>query len=183
MELTESYTLPVPPQRVWEALADAEILRASIPGCERIEAPGDDAFVLTMSVSLDGVKTRLKGRMRLTEIDAPHACTLLFDVETGAAAGGAGKVMLKLEADGDASTTLSYTAHVPTDAVDGAGGVMRKVAGEFFKRFVAQVTARGNELPTDAPQPPEPSVLHAAVAESAPSGRGEKSQKAWTSKF
>ncbi|HEV3106152.1 MAG TPA: SRPBCC domain-containing protein [Trinickia sp.] len=184
MELTESYTLPLPPQRVWEALFDADNLCASIPGCERIESLGDNAFLLAMSVSFDGVKTDFKGRMRLSVIEASRACTLLLEVESGGTSGGAHKAALRLEADGDAPTTLLYTAHVHTDATDGAGtasAAVHKVASEFFKRFAAQLTALGNGLPIDAPQPAEPSLQRAAAAESAFSGRGQKSWRYWTS--
>ncbi len=48
MQLTESYTLPVPQQRAWEALNDTAILRQSIPGCESIEPDGENAYALTM---------------------------------------------------------------------------------------------------------------------------------------
>lgn len=185
MELTETYTLPVPPQRAWAALNDAEILRASIPGCERIEAEGDNAYSLAVVVPVNGAKARLKGRMSLTEIEAPRACTLLFEVESGGADAGRNRARLRLEADGDAATTLSYTAHARTDAlagVDDAGAVVRKVADEFFKRFAAHLSGSETALPNDAPQPPEPSVQHAAVLQSAPAGKGAKSWKAWTAK-
>ena len=78
--------------------------------------------------------------------------------------------------------------------LDMATGAARKIAGEVFKRFSAQMT--GEDLPAavadaeplasdaaDAPQPPEHSVQTAAVAECAPTGKGQKSWKAWISKF
>lgn len=188
MEMTESYTLPVPPQRAWEALTDAATLRASIPGCEDIQADGENGFFLAMNLTTDGVASRFKGRVRLTEMDAPQARTLVFELDaptTGIANGGQPGARLRLEADGDASSTLLYTARAQmlhTDGKSAAHNVVRKVADEFFKRFAAHVTGRDLALPSDAPQPPEPSLQHAAVAESAPSGKGGKSWKAWTSR-
>ena len=49
MELTETHTLPVSQQRTWEALNDTDVLRASIPGCESIDADGENAYALSMS--------------------------------------------------------------------------------------------------------------------------------------
>ncbi|RKP44369.1 CoxG family protein [Trinickia fusca] len=182
MELTESYTLPVPPQRAWEALTDAAVLRASIPGCERMEANGEHAYALAMDVSLGGVKARFKGHMRMTDIDAPRACTLLFEGEPASV--GSGSAQLRLEPEGSASTTLSCTTQAKVglngpDAASEADGTVRAIADEFVRCFAAHITGEDRE----APQPPEPSVQHAAVAESAPAGRGEKSQKAWTARF
>ena len=188
MELTESYTLPVPPQRAWEALTDAAILRASIPGCENIQAEGENGFVLAMNLTSDGVPARFKARVRLTEVDAPQGRTLVFELDSqvaGAGNGGLPGARLRLEADGDAATTLLYTARSQALHVDGkspAHDAVRKVAGEFFKRFAAHITARDLTLPADAPQPSEPSVQHAVARESAPAGKGGKSWKAWTSR-
>jgi len=45
MESTHSYTLPVPPQRAWDALNDAQVLRASIPGCDHLVADGEEPSI------------------------------------------------------------------------------------------------------------------------------------------
>jgi hypothetical protein len=149
MELTESYTLPVPQQRAWEALNDTEILRASIPGCESIEADGENAYALSMSASVGPVKARFKGRMRLTDIDAPNTYTIVFEGQGGAAGFGKGNARVTLEPESDATTKLSYTAsaqvggklaQIGSRLVDGAA---RKIAGEFFKRFGAQLGGDG----------------------------------------
>jgi hypothetical protein len=187
MELTESYTLPVPPQRAWEALTDAAILRASIPGCEDIQADGENGFFLAMNLTSEGVAARFKGHVRLADEAGPRSRTLVFEIDgpVGAANGGQPAARLRLEADGDASATLLYTARSQALHVDGkspAHEAVRKVADEFFKRFAAQLSARDLTLPADAPQPAEPSLQHAAVSESAPSGKGGKSWKAWTSR-
>jgi carbon monoxide dehydrogenase subunit G len=39
MDLTGRYAIPAPPNSVWGALNDAEILAACIPGRETVEAP------------------------------------------------------------------------------------------------------------------------------------------------
>ncbi|RDU98325.1 CoxG family protein [Trinickia dinghuensis] len=189
MELTESYTLPVPPQRTWEALTDAAILRASIPGCEDIQADGENGFAVAVNPGADGVGSRFRGRVRLTEADTPGARTLLFQLDppaSGAVNGnGPHGARLRLEADGDASSTLLYTAYAQTLHADGtspADDVVRKVADEFFKRFAAHLSAYDKPLPSDAPQAAGPSGQHAAVLESAPAGKGGKSWKAWTSR-
>lgn len=188
MELTESYTLPVSPQRAWEALTDAAILQASIPGCEDIQADGENGFFLAMNLTSDGVAARFKGRVRLAEADTPQSRTLVFEIDApgaGAVNGGQPGARLRLEADGDAASTLLYTARSQALHADGKNpmhGAVRKVADEFFKRFAARLTARDLTLPADAPQPSEPSVQHAAVRESAPTGKGGKSWKAWTSR-
>lgn len=176
MESTHSYTLPVPPQRAWDALSDAQVLRASIPGCDHLVADGEEAFAFAVNTSLDGVKARFTGHMRMIRGEAPHACTLRFESEAGSEAGAVGSAHLELEADGEASTTLSCVARGSTNST---GGAVMKVADEFVRRFAAHVTSDSAGAESDAPLPGDPSVQHAAVAESAPTGKGAKSWKAW----
>jgi carbon monoxide dehydrogenase subunit G len=183
MELTETHTLPVPQQRAWEALNDTEILRACIPGCESIDADGENAYAVAMTASVGPVKARFKGRMNLTEIDAPHTYTIVFEGQGGAAGFSKGSAKVNLEpGDHAESTVLSYSANaqvggklaqIGSRLVDGAA---RKIAGEFFKRFSAQLQgapeAQGNEASEEGEAPAD------ADGES----KGKKSWTAWISK-
>ena len=202
MELTESYTLPVPQWRTWEALNNTEILRAAIPGCESIEADGDNEFEVALSASVGPVKARFKGRMRLTDIDAPHKYTIVFEGQGGGAGFGKGQAQVTLEPEGNESTKLSYVANaqiggklaqIGSRLVDGAA---RKIAGEFFKRFSAQVTgesvdgdgklaAAAQDAKDDDDEDDEDGIVETGREEagaSAHTGKGSKSWKAWISK-
>ena len=192
MELTDTHTLPVSQQRTWDALNDTEILRASIPGCESIEADGENAYAVVLSASVGPVKARFKGRMLLTDIDAPNSYTIVFEGQGGAAGFGKGNTRVTLEPEGDDATRLSYTAtaqvggklaQIGSRLVDGAA---RKIAGEFFKRFGALVSGDG-----DAATDPDDSA--AAAVDAAPQatesneatdpesgGDGTKRKKSWT---
>ncbi|WP_144154888.1 CoxG family protein [Paraburkholderia sp. BCC1885] len=176
MELTESYTLPVSQQRAWEALNDTAILGASIPGCERIEAEGANAFALSMAASVGPVKARFKGRMLLTDIDAPRTYTIVFEGQGGVAGFGSGNAHVTLEPGGAGTTKLTYTASVQMGGrlaqigsrfVDGAAS---RLTGEFFRRFIAQVSGE------DGAQAP------AAPASGDAQTKRKKSWTAWISK-
>jgi carbon monoxide dehydrogenase subunit G len=182
MELTETHTLPVPQQRAWEALNDTEILRACIPGCESIDADGENAYAVAMTASVGPVKARFKGRMNLTDIDAPHTYTIVFEGQGGAAGFSKGSAKVNLEPGDDAeSTVLSYSANaqvggklaqIGSRLVDGAA---RKIAGEFFKRFSAQfrdAEAQGNEASEEGE----------SAADDDGESKGKKSWTAWISK-
>jgi uncharacterized protein len=185
MELTDTQTLPVPQQRAWEALNDTAILRVCIPGCESIDADGENEYAVAMTASVGPVKARFKGRMNLTEIDAPHTYTIVFEGQGGAAGFSKGSAKVNLEPGDDAeSTVLSYSANaqvggklaqIGSRLVDGAA---RKIAAEFFKRFSAQLQgapeAEGNEASAEG----EPLADADADSES----KEKKSWTAWISK-
>ncbi|WP_321785676.1 carbon monoxide dehydrogenase subunit G [Paraburkholderia sp. J94] len=199
MELTETHSLPVPQQRAWEALNDTAILKACIPGCESIEADGENAYAVALTAAVGPVKARFKGRMQLADIDAPRSYTIQFEGQGGAAGFGKGDARVTLEPAGDDATTLSYTAsaqvggklaQIGSRLVDGAA---RKIAAEFFKRFGEQLggnasgdaNAQANE--SAAPGEAANTNTEAASADD-PSASGEETQKrkrswtAWISK-
>jgi uncharacterized protein len=146
MELTETHTLPVPQTRAWEALNDTEILKVCIPGCDSIEADGENVYNVAMTAAVGPVKARFKGRMELTDIDAPHTYTIVFEGQGGAAGFSKGRAQVNLApGDEDGTTRLGYSAsaqvggklaQIGSRLVDGAA---RKIAAEFFKRFSAQL--------------------------------------------
>ncbi|CAG9269224.1 CoxG family protein [Paraburkholderia caribensis] len=187
MELTETYTLPVPQQRAWEALNDTEILRASIPGCDSIEPDGENAYAVALSAAVGPVKARFKGRMELTEIDAPHTYTIVFEGQGGAAGFGKGRTHVTLEPEGDDATKLTYTAtaqvggklaQIGSRLVDGAA---RKLAGEFFRRLGEQLTGGGGEAQAESEDSGD-TASPAGDGEAAAEGSGEepKRKKSWT---
>ena len=187
MELTETHTLPVPQQRAWEALNDTEILRASIPGCDSIEPDGENAYAVALSAAVGPVKARFKGRMELTEIDAPHTYTIVFEGQGGAAGFGKGRTHVTLEPEGDDATTLTYTAtaqvggklaQIGSRLVDGAA---RKLAGEFFRRFGEQLTGGSGDVQAESGDSGD-TASPAGDGEAAAEGSGEepKRKKSWT---
>ncbi|CAE6967046.1 carbon monoxide dehydrogenase subunit G [Paraburkholderia nemoris] len=192
MELSETHTLPVSQQRAWDALNDTDILRACIPGCESIDPDGENAYAVVLSASVGPVKARFKGRMLLTDIEAPNSYTIVFEGQGGAAGFGKGNTHVTLEPEGDTATKLSYTAtaqvggklaQIGSRLVDGAA---RKIAGEFFKRFGAQVG--GDADGETAPDVGDAAAGDAAVqntesneaADTESGGDGTKRKKSWT---
>jgi uncharacterized protein len=180
MELTENHTLPVPQQRAWEALNDTAILKACIPGCESIEADGENAYAVALTAAVGPVKARFKGRMQLADIDAPNSYKIVFEGQGGAAGFGKGDAHVRLEPDGDEATTLTYTAsaqvggklaQIGSRLVDGAA---RKIAAEFFKRFGEQLG--GGEAQAD--------TAEASETEAPGEGEGaedqQKRKRSWT---
>ncbi|NPT41879.1 carbon monoxide dehydrogenase [Paraburkholderia sp. 1N] len=198
MELSETHTLPVSQQRAWDALNDTGILRACIPGCESIDPDGENAYAVVMSAAVGPVKARFKGRMELTDIEAPNTYTIVFEGQGGVAGFGKGNAHVTLEPEGDAATKLTYTAtaqvggklaQIGSRLVDGAA---RKIAGEFFKRFGAQVGGDADGAAT--PDEGVTAVTEAAAqntesdeaADTESGGDGtkrKKSWRAWISKF
>ncbi|MEM5389982.1 carbon monoxide dehydrogenase subunit G [Paraburkholderia phymatum] len=145
MELTGEQILPLPRERVWAALNDPEILKASVPGCESLERVDDNQFQMVMAATVGPIKARFKGKMMLTDLQPPQSYSMTFEGSGGAAGFGKGGAHVDLLADGGGGTRLVYRSHAQVGgrlAQVGArliDGVARKMAEDFFGRFTAAV--------------------------------------------
>jgi carbon monoxide dehydrogenase subunit G len=166
VELTQSRTIAAPPQAVWAALNDPEVLKACIPGCEKLERVSDTEWQAVVATRVGPVQARFNGRVQLADIEPPTAYTLRFDGQGGAAGFASGQARVTL-APADAGTMLSYTvsakvggkiAQLGSRLIDGAAA---KLADDFFNRFAERMAPAPAEIATAAPAVP-PAAARAA---------------------
>ena len=160
-----SRTLAVDRQEAWEALNDPQVLKACIPGCDRIEATGPEQYAIGMSVKIGPVAARFAGKIQLLDVQPPSSYTLKFEGQGGAAGFGKGEARVRLEPR-DAGCELLYTANAQVGGkIAQVGqrlidGVARSMAEDFFKRFEQELQRR---------HPVEPApAANATSAEAAP---------------
>lgn len=120
MDFGGHYRFAAPRQRVWEALNDTAVLKATIPGCSGISWTGESSLELTIAVNFGLIKPTFAGDLTLSNIKPAESYTL-----SGKGRGG----MLGM-AQGAADITLADAADGGTDlrfsAVGGAdGGIMK----------------------------------------------------------
>lgn len=144
MEMSGEQRIPLPQQRVWEALNDPEILKACIPGCESIDRVSDNEYKVAMTAAVGPVKAKFSGKLLLSDLNPPNAYSLAFEGSGGAAGFGKGSAQVALSPDGS-GTLLSYKAsatvggklaQIGSRLID---GVAKKMADDFFIRFNSTV--------------------------------------------
>jgi len=159
MEMTGEHMIPVPQQRVWDALNDPEVLKACIPGCETIERVSDTEYKVALTAAVGPVKAKFNGKLLLGDMNPPNSYALAFEGSGGAAGFGKGGATVVLTPDG-AGTKLVYSAkatvggklaQVGSRLID---GVAAKMASDFFTRFNAQIAPAA--APGEAPAAPAP---------------------------
>lgn len=136
--------IAAPRQRVWAALNDPEILRASIPGCQSLEQEADDRFTATVEVKVGPVGARIKGSVTLADLNPPNGYTLTLQGNGGIAGSvkGSAKVALREDAGG---TLISYevAAQVGGRMAQLGGPIIeataKQLAGKFFSRLSERV--------------------------------------------
>jgi len=148
MDFAGRYVVPAPPETVWAAINDPEILKVCIPGCQSMTKTDPTHFEAAVVLKIGPVKATFRGKVGLEDLDPPRRCVLKGEGQGGVAGFARGEAEVLLEAEGD-GTVLSYTAkanvggklaQIGQRLVDGAA---RQLADEFFAKFAATVRGPG----------------------------------------
>lgn len=163
MKMASEQRVAAPRQKVWEALNDPEILRASIPGCQSLERTAADRFEAVVEVKVGPIGARFKGAVTLTNLDPPNRYTLVLEGNGGIAGTMKGSADVRLlEQDGATVVAYEVDAQVGGRMAQLGGPVIdataKQLAGKFFSRFGECVA-------------PTPKAAAAATAGGAPSLR------------
>lgn len=167
MDMQASRQLAVTQQQAWEALNDPEVLKLCIPGCDKVEATGENQYAISMALKIGPVAARFSGKIKLDDLQPPVSYTLAFEGQGGPAGFGKGHARVALTPNED-GCELAYTVNASVGGkiaqlgqrlVDGTA---KSLAEEFFKRFDDEMrrrfpdTAVGKTI--SEPQQPAPSA-------------------------
>ena len=138
MKVTGTSTLAADRATVYAALNDPAVLVRTIPGCQRLEALGGDAFAMTVAAGVGSIKGVYDGQVRLADHQEPGSFTL--HAQGAGAAGTIGaEVAVTLVDTPGGGTSLTYDADATVGGmIGGVGqrmltGVSKRMADEFFR--------------------------------------------------
>ena len=158
MDITGEYLVPAPQQRVWEALNDPQVLKASIAGCQALEKVSDTEFNAIVTTKVGPVSATFRGNVNLSELDAPNGYTLTGRGQGGAAGFAKMSSRVALLPQGE-QTLLRYTAQAEIGGKLASVGsrlvqaVAPKNADDFFAAFTRQLGGVPEPVPQAALQP------------------------------
>lgn len=146
MKITGQNTIAAPVDKVWEAILDPRVLVATIPGCEQLEATGENAYAMTVSAGVAAIRGTYSGSCTLEDLRQGEGLTMRLK---GAGAPGTidATVLVGFSGAGE-QTELTYDADAVVGGMIGGVGqrmltsVSRRMAAEFFGN-VEKVIANG----------------------------------------
>jgi carbon monoxide dehydrogenase subunit G len=175
MRIAGNATLRAPVATVYDALRDPRVLVRTIPGCERLEQVGEDAYQMTVTAGVASVRGTYAGDVRLTDHRAPHGFVLRAS-GSGAPGTVSADVTVDLTPGADGTTLLSYDADaVVGGMIGGVGqrlltGVAKRTAGEFFAAVDEVLVGGVGEAPSGEVGAPLTGGAKAGAAASADGG-------------
>jgi uncharacterized protein len=143
MQIEGQYTVPGPRERVWALLLDPEGLQKCLPGCERIDAVGENQYEATLKIGIAAVRGTYVGKIQLTDIKPPNSYTMAVEGNdrTGFVRGSA---TLDLEDQGE-NTLVKLHGEAQVGGLIASvgqrmlGGAAKMMLGQFFTRLSDQL--------------------------------------------
>src|SRR5262245_4744145 len=161
MKMQGERLIQAPQQDVWKALNDPVVLKQCIPGCEEMQKVSDNDFSAKVRAKVGPVSLTMMGDVHLSNLNPPVSYRITGQGKGGAAGFAKGGADIRLEDKGGA-TLIAYDvdaqvggklAQIGNRLIDSTA---RKMADDFFSRFVAIVesgeNARGG-VPPDGNAP------------------------------
>lgn len=173
MDIVGQQVIAAPRERVWTALNDPVILKASLPGCESVEQTSPEEFKVVIKVVIGPMRARFKGVLRLSDVQAPSSCLMHFEGQGAPVGFGKGQAQVRLS-DVPGGTQLDYEAKAMVGGSLAQVGsrlldsVVKKMSDDFFKAFQEQL-APAESTPSEEPSaaaPADAQVSAAAVSAS-----------------
>lgn len=158
MRIAGEARLQAPVDKVWDALLDPSVLVRTIPGCERLETTGENAYAMTVTAGVAAIKGTYSGTCMLTDLH-PGESLVLSAQGAGAPGTIAADVKVLFGDNGDGTTQLTYDADAIVGGMIGGVGqrmlssVSKRMAGEFFGNVDGVLNGAAAPVDTTAPVP------------------------------
>ncbi|MEP9348034.1 carbon monoxide dehydrogenase subunit G [Xanthobacter sp. KR7-225] len=142
LEMTGSYDIALPREKVWAALNDPAVLKACIPGCEELERISDTELKALVVAKVGPVKAKFRGKVILSDIDPPAGYRIGGEGEGGVAGFAKGGAVVRLS-EIEGGTRLDYEAEAQIGGKLAqlgqrlVAGTAKKLADDFFRNLAA----------------------------------------------
>ncbi|HEV3013864.1 MAG TPA: SRPBCC domain-containing protein, partial [Actinomycetota bacterium] len=113
MRIAGNATLHAPVEAVYAALQDPRVLVRTIPGCERLEQVGDDAYKVAIKVKVGPMSMTYCGEVEITERDeAAHRAVMKARAKESRGQGTADADVTMALSGANGGTTATLTTDV-----------------------------------------------------------------------
>jgi carbon monoxide dehydrogenase subunit G len=145
MLVKETFRVKAPIQKVWEFLLDPEKIGPCIPGCEKIESLGENAYESTIKVNLPILSITVKCKTTVTEMTAPNHLKSATEGEYDIGSGTFHQeTVIDLREISDNEVEVSYAAD--TNLGGGLAGFAEKIVSSMAtglgERFAKNIRER-----------------------------------------
>lgn len=134
MKLSGSYEFDAPPENVWNALTDPESLAGCIPGCEKLEAAGNDEYKATVTMSVGPISNKFDATVKMVDKNPYESYKLVVEGD-GPSGFVRGESEIKFT-DNNGKTTVNV------ESESSSGGLLARVGQRMIESFAKSMMDR-----------------------------------------
>jgi carbon monoxide dehydrogenase subunit G len=160
MDFQGRYLIPAPPEAVWGALHDPDILASCIPGSQSVTRISETDYEAVAVIKIGPVKARFSGKVNWLDAEPTegftHVGVLSGEGKGGPAGFAKGQSQVQLAVEGE-NTVLTYSAKATVGGKLAQIGqrlidsTAKSIADNFFANFEKLMRAGGKAAEGDAP--------------------------------
>ena len=139
IEITETFTVAAPIDRVWDFLVDPSQVVTCMPGAQLDEVVDAENFLGKVTVKLGAVGASYKGKVKFVRVDR-EAGEVEMSAQGREAGGGTAKAKITSRLEETAEgTTVSFSARVDLTGkiVQVGRGMIQGVSHQLFEQFAS----------------------------------------------
>jgi uncharacterized protein len=169
MELTQTFTVPVPIETAWKALNDPERIAPCMPGAS-LESVAGDSFTGSVKIKLGPIGLSYRGTARFVDVDPATRTVVIEGSGKDAKGNGSASATVTARLTEDAGTTTVATTtdlNITGKPAQFGRGVMNDVANKIVAQFAGNLaTLLTSEEAAPAAAAAEPTQAAVAAATS-----------------
>jgi carbon monoxide dehydrogenase subunit G len=134
LKVEGSYSFEAPRQEVWDALMSPDVLAGCIPGCQRLDAAGEDSYEMVLKVGVAAITGTYKGTVSIVDKVGQESYRMIVEGK-GVAGGVRGEGMVRLTEDG-AGTAVTFEGEARVTGIIARVG--QRLMGNTSKLLINQ---------------------------------------------
>ena len=134
MKLSGSYEFDTAPEKVWQILTDPEALKSCIPGCEKMDALGNNEYAATVTISMGPIRSKFDAKVTMVDLQPFESYKLIVE-GNGPSGFVRGESQIKLTGSGSKTT-------VDVDSDSSSGGLLARVGQRMVESFARSMMDR-----------------------------------------
>ena len=134
MKLSGSYECDTGPEKVWQILTDPEALKSCIPGCEKMDALGNNEYAATVTISMGPIRRKFDAKVTMVDLHPFESYKLIVE-GNGPSGFVRGESQIKLTGSGSKTT-------VDVDSDSSSGGLLARVGQRMVETFARSMMDR-----------------------------------------
>ena len=181
MKLEQSFDVPAPIDRVWQALIDVEQVAPCLPGAAVTGRGEDGSYEGAFSVKIGPTSASYTGKLEMTEVDeAAHTATMQANGTDKRGQGGASATIVSRLTEAGGGTHVEVVTDYKITgrlARFGRGGMIEDISERLLKQFASRLAeslggAGGSDAPAASGEPDDDAPAGSGEA-AAPAASGE----------